>query len=85
MAFTVTPLPSDAGGNPRSGDRTRRRQHHGVVIFLKTSSWPSGEGLMQQLEFWGNYVCNIPALRDSKRIENIVVCIASMHIKSGKF
>jgi hypothetical protein len=43
MAFIVPSLPSDAGGNPTSGDRTRRWLHHGVVIFLKTSSWPSGE------------------------------------------
>jgi hypothetical protein len=53
MAFTVTPLPPDDGGNPRSGVRTRR-WHNDVVIFLKTSPWLSGEGPMGQLEFRGN-------------------------------
>jgi hypothetical protein len=54
MAFIVTPHPPDAGGNPRSGVRTRRRRHNGVVIFLKTSPWLSREGPIGQLEFGGN-------------------------------
>jgi hypothetical protein len=57
MAFTVTPFPLDVWRNPRYGDRTKRQWHHCVIIFLKTSSSPSGEGPMRQLEFGAMMHC----------------------------
>jgi hypothetical protein len=49
MDYIMSSLPSVAGGNLGSVCRTTR-WHHGVVIFLKTSSRPFGERLRQQLE-----------------------------------
>jgi hypothetical protein len=52
MAYIVPSFPSVAKENVGSV-RQPRRQHHGVVIFLKTSFRPFGERPMQQSELGG--------------------------------
>jgi hypothetical protein len=56
MAFALPYLLSVTGRNPRSGLRNRRWRRHGIVIFLKTPSRPSGVRAMQQMN-WGEMPC----------------------------